>query len=259
MSDPATFSDLARRVAETERGAHPEPEDLLAYHEGHAGEDHDRIQEHLALCAECADFVLEMKRADEQTAADLEVERALRHVRGRIDTEPSEEKPASPAPFPAAVPSASPAPAKLRWLPVAALVVAALGMAFALRQSMLLTTVESELARERGQNHSFEIAALEPTSSPTRGPEPPTVESQVRVVVLNHLASKPSATYRAELRGADDELIWTWDQMRPTRLGNFTIRWPAQEPIGPTFRIDLFRLEPNGPVREASFDGVWSE
>ena len=70
------------------RDGHPTPEELLAFHFGALeATDHDRVEDHLSRCPECAQVVLdfaafpELEPAEELTP---EVEQALEAQRGRL-------------------------------------------------------------------------------------------------------------------------------------------------------------------------------
>ncbi len=256
MSNSASFSDVARNLATAERGPHPESEELLSYFEGSLDQaQYDRIQEHLSLCPDCADFILEMKHAADFAVGDSEIypeaEEALRVVRKRLGLGAPEDLAELPQRRGRSI---------LLWAAVFALM--AFGLAIIVNQSRLLDAqgqtvvlLESKLVEQQGENHSFEIMSLEPTTSLTRGPHPISARGKGGVLVLNHLASHPEATYSAELRNAQGELLWTWGNLQPTQLGNFTIRLPALADFSGPFSIDLYRIENGKQAHEASFEG----
>ncbi len=104
MSDaPRELREVLADVAEGMQGeSHPSEENLVAYAEGRLeGRDTEAIQDHLAACAECADLLLDLEAFHED--AD--------------DASGSEPAPAPP-----------PRPAWHRWAPIAAVLVAALGL-----------------------------------------------------------------------------------------------------------------------------------
>ena len=249
MSDPATFTEMVQNLSESRRGtSHPGPELLLAYYERDL-DDGKRasVQGHLAACSQCADFVLEMSRADREGARldDPEVEAALFSVHETLGLEPAKT---------AAVSWTTPV-----WIAAAlALVAFALGIV-AWRQQVLLGAQSRKLAliAENGvadggiAGHSFEIVSLEPSSTALRGPSITLSERSV-LLVLNHLASRPDGTYSAELRD-DDKPIWEWTRMKPTSMGNFTVRVPESLEPGKTYDLQLF-LEGDGKkIPEAAF------
>ena len=136
--EPAIRALSAR--AERQLGLHPSPETLVAYHEGGlAGEERERLRDHLALCADCAQLLLDLAAFPEvevpaglRKPSDGEVEEAWQVMRGRLK---AEEKPGAPAlPIPSNVvplsrPNPRPQPAYLKWALAASwLLVAGLGL-----------------------------------------------------------------------------------------------------------------------------------
>lgn len=69
------------------RDDHPAPEELLAFHFGALqAEEHDRVEEHLSRCPECAEVVLDFAAFPELEPEETtpEVERALEAQRRRL-------------------------------------------------------------------------------------------------------------------------------------------------------------------------------
>lgn len=249
MSEASPFSETVRALAAAERGdRHPAPEILLAYHGQRLDEvEHDAVQGHLAACPACTEFVLEIGRSEEAGAStDPEVERALAAIHERLGA------------------MGRPPTTARRWpvlLPLAALFAfAALGLgAFVVQQAARLdvqqgqiTALEAELAALPKPDHSFEIVSLQPADELVRGARPPVIDGPV-LLVLNHLATGADVEYRAELRTASGQKVWSWNGMRPTAIGNFTVELPASLRHPGRYKIDLYRLDAT-PKLEASFE-----
>lgn len=85
MKKPA-FEDALKILAARKRqelGEHPSPDRLLAYHVGELkSEDIDAVQDHLAICSECSQFVLQLGPVHEKAARQ-----ALSVPSGRVQSE----------------------------------------------------------------------------------------------------------------------------------------------------------------------------
>lgn len=101
-SDPRSgkpdLDDALREMAEEDRrglGGHPDPVTLLDYHEGRLPEaEADRVQEHLALCPECAGAVLDFAAfpdleppSEEHRLSPADVESQRRALERRLESE----------------------------------------------------------------------------------------------------------------------------------------------------------------------------
>lgn len=148
--DKPSLAEAIRLLAERDRrtlGAHPKIEELAAYHAGELAPDAEaRVREHIALCRECSDLLLDLINfADltpppgEPDITDDELEEDWKALRARM----GEKEPAPVVPFRPTAP-ASPAVmprvgrARSRWLIAASLAAAVLGTAFGLYQKAQL-------------------------------------------------------------------------------------------------------------------------
>jgi Putative zinc-finger len=71
---------------------HPTPEELVAYRAGElTAEDEERIRDHLALCRDCSQLLLDLKQFEEGSPedagdlSDVQVEAAWRRLRPRLE------------------------------------------------------------------------------------------------------------------------------------------------------------------------------
>lgn len=148
------FDAALRHLAEQQRRSltsHPTPQELAAYHAGELPPEAEaRILDHLAICRECSDLLLDLSGfADLKPPAgmpeltDQQVEQDWQALRKRMGQgEERKERTAEVVP----IRSAGPAPKSERtfpvWLPVAASLLAVLGFSFGLYQSSLVAKLE---------------------------------------------------------------------------------------------------------------------
>lgn len=158
--DGPSLSEAIRLLAERDRrslGAHPKIEDLAAYHAGEL-ESHTeaRVREHIAVCRECSDLLLDLINFSDLTPppgepdlTDEEMEedwQALRARMGMGEEEPKPKKVAEVVPMVRPAPQPIPPPPRRNWLPVAAAVTAAvLGVLFGLYQRAQVTELNRRL------------------------------------------------------------------------------------------------------------------
>lgn len=139
-----------RHLAEQQRRSltsHPPPQELAAYHAGELPPEAEvRILDHLAVCRECSDLLLDLSGfADLKPPAgvpeltDAQVERDWQALRKRMGEgegrEDEERRVAAVVPIRPVGPAARPARTSSVWLPVAASLLAVLGFSFGLYQS----------------------------------------------------------------------------------------------------------------------------
>lgn len=184
-----------RHLAEQQRRSltsHPTPQELAAYHAGELPPEAEaRILDHLAICRECSDLLLDLsgfadlkppegvpELTDEQVEQDWQ---ALRS-RMRVGEGGTEEEGRVAAVVP--IRSVGPAPKQERsyWLPIAASLLAVLGFSFGLYQSVQV----AELSRPRVMREIFP-AELE------RGPSLPSISARDGGVI--HLEPGPEQDY----------------------------------------------------------------
>lgn len=123
--DPRDLARQLERLAQEERqrqgAAHPTLEVLGAYRRGELGpEEREALQDHLAVCAECAEELLELGRfqemmeADEpmlaESSASAETEASWQALRARLGQrqQPVESPPPAPIPIRRRIPSSRP-------------------------------------------------------------------------------------------------------------------------------------------------------
>lgn len=199
-SDKPDLDQAIRRMAAEDRRTrtdHPDPEELLAYHERRLPEaEAERVRDHLAGCPECARVVLDFEAfpdleppSEEYRLLPAEVERERRALKARLE-----------------------ARSRPVWkrhqvlLPLAAtFLLAALGMgAWAL-------ALQERLERATGPRGDVWIAAdLRPTSEPLRGPEPTArvPEWADRAILLLSLRpGQQHEAYRVDVVGPEGRLL----------------------------------------------------
>lgn len=161
-----------RQLAESRRRSltsHPAPEELAAYHAGElAPEAEPALLDHLAVCRDCSDLLLHLAGfADLEPPAgvaeltDEQVENDWQQLRFRMRSEnQQQQQPEKPPPaMPGAVPirPAPPPPPPLGraargvslWLPVAASVLAVLGVLSGMYQSVRAGALERQLEQQK--------------------------------------------------------------------------------------------------------------
>lgn len=133
-----------RYLAELKRRSltsHPTPQELAAYHAGELPPEAEaRILDHLAVCRECSDLLLDLSGfADLKPPegvpelTDEQVEQDWQKLRSRMRE--GKERTAEVVPIRPAGPVPKPERTYSLWLPVAASLLAVLGLSFGLYQS----------------------------------------------------------------------------------------------------------------------------
>jgi len=261
-ANPSTFSGALHLLAEDERrrsDAHPEPDDLLAYHAGELSEEErERLQDHLAVCPRCARTVLDLASFPAIEPADPAREISDSEVAGAraaLDRRLAEERPlADPVPL-AHRQKAREAPSgipRTAVFPLAAVFLATvLGLSFwivSLRGE--LRGLEATVAELRTPAAGFEIRNPVPVASfRQRGEEPETLllsaDEPVHLLTLDvALLDHPLfPAYALELAGEDGEILWRQDDARLTEDGTVNLRLPhAFLPPG-DYRIRLLGVD----------------
>lgn len=149
-----------RHLAERERRSlteHPTAPELASYHAGELPPEAEaRLREHLALCRNCTDLLLDLAGfADLKPPqgvpelTDEEVEQDWQALRERMREEPAEEKrPAEVVPIRPVGPPKRERDYPL-WMPIAASLLAVLGFAFGLYQNSRVAVLEKQLDEQR--------------------------------------------------------------------------------------------------------------
>lgn len=155
------LDDTLRHLAEQQRRSltsHPTPQDLAAYHAGELPPEAEaRILDHLAICRECSDLLLDLSGfADLKPPqgvpelTDEQVEQDWQKLRSRMrEGEGRKERTAEVVPIRPARPAPKSERSSSAWLPVAASLLAVIGLSFGLYQSVKVGRYsEPQLVRE---------------------------------------------------------------------------------------------------------------
>jgi hypothetical protein len=239
----------ARRQAPPGGLPHPTPDELVAYHSGELPDpERERLREHLALCPECADFVLDYRdfAAGEPAAAASAAAAAWERHRG-----PAWEavrrgigRAAATAPESARAPGRAGGSAGERWL-AAALAAACLVLGLSLWRA------RSEL----GNPSPAAVVALQPEGSGgLRGPGRPGAPEvrpaeHGRVVVIlayPELGDFPRYEVRLESRG---EVVARRLELAPGPDGTLALELGARPGPG-DYRIVLYGVAAGRGRRE---------
>jgi hypothetical protein len=146
-----------RHLAEQQRRSltsHPTPQELAAYHGGELPpEAETRMLDHLAICRDCSDLLLDLagfadlkppqgvpELTDQQVEQDWQALRA--RMRAGEGGKEEERRTAEVVPIRRAGPAAKPARWSSPWLPVAASLLAVIGLSFGLYQSQRVGALE---------------------------------------------------------------------------------------------------------------------
>jgi Putative zinc-finger len=224
---------------------HPAPGELLDFVAGDlSAAERERIEEHLALCRDCARTALDL-------AADAESQPA---PRGDLVTE--KELAAEWERFRAAVSPALPvrravAMSRIAWVLAASLLLAVIGVSWRLGE------LAREVRRLSAPRSDVYVAELAPTGSgrPRERGEgdvvrPPAWVSRV-VLILDFAGPASSPEYAVELATADGRPIWRRQGLRPGPDGTFTLEVPRDWLPPGTYRIRLLGLR-GAEAREAA-------
>lgn len=244
-SEKPDLDQAIRRMAAQERRAltgHPDPEELLAYHERQLPEaSAEGIRDHLARCPECARVVLDFEAfpdleppGEEHRLASADVERERRALEARIE-----------------------ARSRPVWqrhqvlLPLAAtLLLAAVGLG--LWSVQLLQRLESATG-PRGD--VVIVADLRPVSEPLRGPRPTAEVPEWAgrgVVLLSLRPGEEHRAYRVDVTAPDGRLLVSDLPVRRTRDGVLALELPRELLQPGELRVELSGLEAGAwePVAE---------
>ena len=231
-SDKPDLDQAIRRMAADDRRSppdHPDPEELLAYHERQLPEPGaERIRDHLARCPECAQVILDFEAfpdlehpGEEHRLTPADVERERRALEARID-------------------------ARFRplWqrhqvlLPLAAaLFLGALGLgAWAL-------TLQQDLERAVGPRGDVWIVAdLRPVSEPLRGPEPAARVpdwAERAVLLLSLRPGQEHAAYRVDVVSPGGRRLVSDLPVRRAPDGLLAVELPRELLAPGELRLDL--------------------
>lgn len=233
------LDEALRELAAEERrglGEHPDPVTLLDYHEGKlSAAAADRVQEHLALCPECSEAILDFAsfphlepRTEAHRLTPADVERQRRELQARLERE-----------------------ARPLWqrhqvlLPLAAaFFLAALGLgAWGARLQERVT----ELQGPRGDTHA--VGTLRPETMALRGTEAhrfPTWARRVTVYLPLAPAETEYRTYEVDVVSAAGRRVLSGLRVERGPDGGFTVDLPRDLFSAGEYRFDLFGIEEGG-------------
>jgi len=214
-------------------GEHPSPDELVDYHlDGLAAEEADRIQDHLTLCRECSQVVLDLAALSRSTPGEESLP-AIDHNR---EWERLEERLAREA---GTGSSRFPRKRRIIWA-LAASLVAALGLFgwnLALRK---------ELSEARRPRADIALADLSPEAQETaRSPEAPTrihlrPEQGTLLLVLNLGDLREFPVYRMELLDSSGGVVWTQSRVPRGEDGTFLLEIPSRMLEPKIYRVRLY-------------------
>lgn len=234
-------------------GAHPEPDELIAYHEGGlAFEDERRVQDHLLGCRECATLLADYGGltdpdfGSDEDIPESAVEVIWDKVRDEIRKNPSLSEPGTPSnvvPFrkPEARPSKSP-----RWLqPLAAMLLFS-----TLALSAWVANLQDRVKELSSPQPNAPVLDLYPAGS-TRGeggPAVQTVPQDVRLftIILNPPGRTQFEAYEVEILDVGGDVVRSERGLEPNRFGSFSLTVPRDVLGAGDFHIRLVGIGPGG-------------
>lgn len=231
-----------RHLAEQKRRAltsHPTPQELAAYHAGELPPEAEaRILDHLSICPECSDLLLDLSGfADLKPPegvpelTDAQVEQDWQKLRAKMGQREPERAPAPVVPIrPTAKPERS------FWLPIAASLLAVAGFSFGMYQSIQV----GKLSRQLQQPSLAEIFdAQEQTRSGNEGETVERMSSQTGVFIPLYAPFEDPIS-RVEIRNEMDIVLWNLDSPEKNAVG---LNVPGELLKPGTYRIVLYGSE----------------
>lgn len=229
-------------------GSHPAPEKLAAYHAGELSpEEEGRIQDHLALCRECAALLLDLDGlADPDFGAGADLagkETVWQSLREEI------------SPRAQVVPLRRPVPSSPRWLQAlaASLLIATLGL------SLWVVSLRRTVAELSAPQENAPVLDLYSGTARGEGSPAPvlTVPSNIRffTIILNPAGQRRYERYRVEIARAGGEKVWSGQGIEPSPFGSFSLTLPRRA-VGPgDYRVRLFGRSggTEEPIEEYAF------
>lgn len=239
--EPVLHASIRALAAESRRGLapHPSPDELLDYQAGDLSpQQREGIQDHLALCPECARAVLDLSRfpdvepaRQEDRLADADVAAEWRRFRERAGVAPALHRPPRVSRF------ASP---RLAYALAASLLLAVLGL------SLWISRLRGEVRALAEPTVNVVVADLVPREQ--AGERSAGDEETIGVpawadrllLILNLAEAAADGEYRVVISTVDGTRLWSRRGLRPSADGNFTLEVPRRLlPAGP-YRIRLY-------------------
>lgn len=233
MSEQATYRKHIEALAQARRPEqHPEPQVLIDYHERRLQPDAvEEIQDHLALCPQCASAIIDLARFPEIPASLTaeEEEQALKQLRNRLELTASQGPP---------VPSNETAGwFSWRTIAAAALLVASLQAIWIVHLSRQATVGNSLII------DLFDTTVVRRSIDPERTTEiPPWVDTLVWVLNTNSLESYPRYELEVAPRNATESIIWSGSVVRD-QSGSFKVSIPRSSMPAGDYVFRLFGLD----------------
>ena len=218
-------------------GSHPDSGKLAAYHAGELSpEEEGQVQDHLALCRECAALLLDLDGLADPgfgAGADLSGKEAVwQNLR--------EEIAPRMAPQVGIVPLRRPVRSSPRWLQAlaASLLIATLGL------SLWVASLRRTVADLSSPEPNAPVLDL--YSSGTRGEGSPapvlTVSGNARffTLILNSAGQRRYEGYRVEILRAGGGKVWENREIEPFSFGSFSLTIPRRAVEPGDYRVRLF-------------------
>ncbi len=238
------FEQAVKDAAETARFLlpdHPETEVLIAYQERRlAAGASAEIREHLALCPECAQLVLDLGNFPQVPLRDASLALSAEEEEEDLGLLVRRLAQRKPEPLPEPVPLR---PTTRRWQPPGWLLAASLAVAAA-GLGMWLTGVPSPFAGPGGDVEAGTLLDLYPVEAGTRGGTvdeiAPIPEGDTPLVLLLNTAGLGDfAAYEVEIRSGD-ALALRRAGLEPGPKGTFTLVVPRSRLPAGGYEILLF-------------------
>lgn len=210
-------------AAEDRRGLepHPSPDELLEYQAGElAGEERERLQDHLALCSRCTRAVMDLASfpdveplREEDRLADSDLAAEWRRFQESGGAATSPQRP----------PAGSLASSRFAYALAASLLLAVIGL------SIWIGRLREEAAEPRVNVLVADLVPREEAvERSTDGEETIRVPGWAdRLLLILNLAEAPSySEYRVKIATPEGREVWSRRGLRPSADGNFTLEVP---------------------------------
>lgn len=242
-------------MAKRQGDAHPEPDELVAYHEGGlAAEDERRVQDHLLGCRECAalladyDGLTDPDFGSDEDIPESAVEAIWGKVREEIRKDPQSSRQASNV-VSFKTREARRAEAR-RWLQSLAAALLITTVALSAWVANLRDQVK-ELKELSSPQANALVLDLYPAGSTQRGgegPDIPTVRDRLFTMLLHPAGSSPFDSYEAEIVDGRGEKVLTKPGVKYDPESDSFLPFPlSRDLLGPgDFQIRLVGIGPGG-------------